>query len=150
MSRKALFSCRWLIRLPCSDVSRTFLLFFQLITPILMNLFRPVPYPIPDDGPVGRMCSTLGRHVYRPAHLHVRINVRFDIFIWLPYIYLYLYFSQAGGFEEMITSLFFKGDPYVMSDAVFGVKSSLIVVSVFFLFSSFALFYRGSFNRTLN
>jgi len=67
----------------------------------------PVSYPIPDDGTVGKMISKLGRHVYRPAHLHIRIN--------------------APGYEELITAFYFKGDPYLMSDAVFGVKSSLIV-----------------------
>lgn len=67
----------------------------------------PVPYPVPDDGPVGRMFAVLGRHVYRPAHLHFRVRVQ--------------------GYEELITALYFKDDVYVTSDAVFGVKSSLIV-----------------------
>jgi len=67
----------------------------------------PVSYPIPSDGTVGRMISKLGRHPYRPAHLHIRIN--------------------APGYAELITALYFKGDPYLTSDAVFGVKSSLIV-----------------------
>lgn len=30
----------------------------------------PVPYPIPGDGPVGRLLATLGRHRYRPSHFH--------------------------------------------------------------------------------
>jgi len=67
----------------------------------------PVSYPIPSDGPVGRMLVKLERHVLRPAHLHIRIN--------------------APGYEELTTALYFKGDPYLTSDAVFGVKSSLIV-----------------------
>jgi protocatechuate 3,4-dioxygenase beta subunit len=71
----------------------------------------PVSYPIPGDGTVGRMMSVLGRHIYRPAHLHIQI--------------------AAPGYETLITSLFFKGDPYLTSDAVFGVKSSLIEVSTF-------------------
>ncbi|KAF9479859.1 intradiol ring-cleavage dioxygenase [Pholiota conissans] len=66
----------------------------------------PVSYPIPDDGTVGKMMNVLGRHVYRPAHLHVQIS--------------------AAGFEGLTTSLFFEGDPYLSSDAVFGVKTSLI------------------------
>jgi len=66
----------------------------------------PVSYPVPNDGTVGEMLRKLGRHVYRPAHLHIRIN--------------------APGYEELITALYFKG-PYITSDAVFGVKSSLIV-----------------------
>lgn len=30
----------------------------------------PVPYPIPEDGPVGRLLKVLKRHPYRPAHMH--------------------------------------------------------------------------------
>jgi protocatechuate 3,4-dioxygenase beta subunit len=30
----------------------------------------PVPYPVPADGPVGDMLKKLGRHAYRPGHLH--------------------------------------------------------------------------------
>jgi hypothetical protein len=36
--------------------------------------------------------------------------------------------SQAPGFEKLTTAFYFKGDPYLTSDAVFGVKSSLVVV----------------------
>lgn len=67
----------------------------------------PVSYPIPGDGPVGRMLSKLDRHIFRPAHLHIQI--------------------QAPGYDALTTALYFKGDPYLTSDAVFGVKSSLIV-----------------------
>ncbi|KAF8799572.1 intradiol ring-cleavage dioxygenase [Phlegmacium glaucopus] len=67
----------------------------------------PVPYPIPSNGTVGKMISKLGRHVFRPAHLHFHIH--------------------APGYESLTTALYFKGDPYLTSDAVFGVKSSLIV-----------------------
>ncbi|KAJ6568404.1 intradiol ring-cleavage dioxygenase [Mycena vulgaris] len=67
----------------------------------------PVSYPIPSDGPVGKMVKSLGRHVYRPAHLHMML--------------------EAPGFEKLVTAFYFKGDPYLTSDAVFGVKTSLIV-----------------------
>jgi protocatechuate 3,4-dioxygenase beta subunit len=30
----------------------------------------PVPYPIPHDGPVGKLLKVLGRHPYRPSHMH--------------------------------------------------------------------------------
>lgn len=66
----------------------------------------PVAYPIPNDGPVGQMLRSMNRHVFRPAHLHMMF--------------------QAEGFEELITSLYFEGDIFLTSDAVFGVKSSLI------------------------
>ncbi|ESK93176.1 intradiol ring-cleavage dioxygenase [Moniliophthora roreri MCA 2997] len=67
----------------------------------------PVSYPIPSDGPIGSMVSALGRHVFRPAHLHFMI--------------------QAPGFEKLVTALYPSGDSYLHSDAVFGVKTSLIV-----------------------
>lgn len=67
---------------------------------------KPKFYPIPDDGPVGRMLEKLGRHPYRPAHLH--------------------YILEAVGFETLITHIFDPDDPYIHSDAVFGVKESLL------------------------
>jgi len=63
-------------------------------------------YPIPHDGPVGRMLSAVGRHPWRPAHLHFMI--------------------EAPGYETLITHVFRDGDPYLDSDVVFGVRSSLI------------------------
>ena len=68
---------------------------------------RPVSYPIPSDGPVGRMLAALGRHPWRPAHMHFLIG--------------------APGFERLITHIFVAGDGYLDSDAVFGVKEPLIV-----------------------
>src|SRR5437660_1923211 len=35
---------------------------------------RPVPYPIPDDGPVGEMLRASGRNWYRAAHIHLIIS----------------------------------------------------------------------------
>jgi hydroxyquinol 1,2-dioxygenase len=64
------------------------------------------PYRIPHDGPVGRMLEALGRHPWRPAHLHFMI--------------------KAEGFETLITHIFREGDLYLESDAVFGVRSSLV------------------------
>ncbi|MBV1701037.1 MAG: 6-chlorohydroxyquinol-1,2-dioxygenase [Hyphomicrobiales bacterium] len=67
---------------------------------------KPVSYPIPDDGPVGQMLRHLGRHPYRPAHMH--------------------YLITAEGFQRLVTHTFVGGDEYLASDAVFGVKASLI------------------------
>lgn len=67
---------------------------------------KPVSYPIPDDGPVGQMLGHLGRHPFRPAHMH--------------------YLVTADGFERLVTHTFVGGDTYLDSDAVFGVKTSLI------------------------
>jgi hydroxyquinol 1,2-dioxygenase len=63
-------------------------------------------YPIPHDGPVGKLLAALGRHPWRPAHLHFLI--------------------KAEGYETLITHVFRKGDQYLDSDAVFGVRQSLI------------------------
>ncbi|MFO1352187.1 MAG: intradiol ring-cleavage dioxygenase [Gammaproteobacteria bacterium] len=68
---------------------------------------KPVSYPIPTDGPVGKLLTALGRHPYRPAHIHFIIG--------------------APGYESVTTHLFVSGDAYLESDAVFGVKDSLIV-----------------------
>ncbi|MDA0320133.1 MAG: intradiol ring-cleavage dioxygenase [Proteobacteria bacterium] len=70
------------------------------------NAVRPKFYPIPDDGPVGKMLSQMGRHPFRPAHLHFII--------------------EAEGFETLTTHIFDPDDPYLHTDAVFGVKKSLI------------------------
>ena len=67
---------------------------------------KPKYYPIPDDGPVGQLLKSLGRHPYRPAHLH--------------------YLIKAEGFETLVTHIFDPDDPYINSDAVFGVKESLL------------------------
>ena len=67
---------------------------------------KPVSYPIPDDGPVGQMLGHLGRHPYRPAHMH--------------------YLVTAPGFQKLVTHTFVGGDDYLTSDAVFGVKNTLV------------------------
>jgi len=67
----------------------------------------PVSYPIPDDGSVGRMLTALGREPWRPAHMHFIVS--------------------ANDYSPVTTHLFVRGDPYLESDAVFGVKKSLIV-----------------------
>jgi hydroxyquinol 1,2-dioxygenase len=67
---------------------------------------KPKYYPIPDDGPVGQLLGKLGRHPYRPAHLH--------------------YIIKADGYDTLVTHIFDPDDPYINSDAVFGVKESLL------------------------
>jgi catechol 1,2-dioxygenase len=41
-----------------------------------LRVNSPVPYGIPDDGPVAQLMGVLGRHIYRPGHLHFQIQVR--------------------------------------------------------------------------
>ncbi|UPL02025.1 hypothetical protein LCI18_013041 [Fusarium solani-melongenae] len=67
----------------------------------------PVPYPIPHDGPVGKLLKLLHRHAYRPSHMH--------------------FMFQKEKFDHLITALYLRGDPFESSDPVFGVKKSLLV-----------------------
>ena len=67
---------------------------------------RPVPYPIPHDGPVGKLLQKINRHPYRPSHIHFII--------------------EKPGYDRLITALYAKGDPYETSDVVFGVKDLLL------------------------
>jgi hydroxyquinol 1,2-dioxygenase len=71
---------------------------------------QPSSYPVPTDGPVGELLTAMGRHPYRPAHIHFQVS--------------------APGFETLTTQLFMEGDPYLTNttgDAVHAVKDSLIV-----------------------
>jgi hydroxyquinol 1,2-dioxygenase len=67
---------------------------------------RPEAYPIPTDGPVGDLLAAANRSPMRPAHIHFKVT--------------------ADGYEPLITHVFVAGDPYLDSDAVFGVKNELI------------------------
>jgi catechol 1,2-dioxygenase len=66
----------------------------------------PRYYPIPTDGPVGRLLAATGRHAYRPAHIHFVVS--------------------ASGHRPVTTHVFDAASPYLDSDAVFGVKASLV------------------------
>ncbi|MBZ3900352.1 intradiol ring-cleavage dioxygenase [Streptomyces griseiscabiei] len=66
----------------------------------------PRYYPIPDDGPVGQLLAATGRHPNRPAHLHFIVD--------------------APGYRRVTTHMFVADSPYLDSDAVFGVKESLV------------------------
>jgi hydroxyquinol 1,2-dioxygenase len=66
----------------------------------------PTAYPIPADGPVGELLAAAGRGPMRPAHVHFMVS--------------------APGYKTLITHVFVAGDEHLDSDAVFGVKASLI------------------------
>ncbi|MNF30650.1 Hydroxyquinol 1,2-dioxygenase [compost metagenome] len=66
----------------------------------------PQSHRVLHDGPVGTMLTALNRHAWRPAHLEFVIS--------------------APGYKRLVTHVFREGDPYLDSDAVFGVRSSLI------------------------
>jgi protocatechuate 3,4-dioxygenase beta subunit len=67
---------------------------------------RPVSYPIPVDGPVGDLLRAAGRHNWRAAHIHAIVS--------------------APGHRGVTTHVFDADNPYLASDAVFGVKDSLV------------------------
>jgi hydroxyquinol 1,2-dioxygenase len=68
---------------------------------------RPLSYTVPDDGPAGDMLRALGRHAWRPAHLHMII--------------------KAPGRAPLITEFFPDDDAYLDQDAVFGVRTNLVL-----------------------
>jgi hydroxyquinol 1,2-dioxygenase len=68
---------------------------------------KPTYYPVPDDGPVGDMLRLMGRHPNRPGHIHMMV--------------------YGDGYVPLTTHLFPHDSPYLDSDAVFGVRDSLIV-----------------------
>jgi len=67
----------------------------------------PTPYPIPDDGPVGVLLRATARSPMRAAHLHLMV--------------------EADGYRTLVTHVFPRGDAYLDSDSVFGVRESLVV-----------------------
>jgi hydroxyquinol 1,2-dioxygenase len=72
----------------------------------IIRTTRPIHYQIPTDGPVGTMLAATKRHPWRPAHIHFKVT--------------------APGYMPLTTHLFDDVDEYLDSDAVFGVKDSLI------------------------
>jgi catechol 1,2-dioxygenase len=72
-----------------------------------VRTIRPVPYTIPDDGPVGALLRATGRHPWRAAHIHLLVT--------------------ADGYRPLTTEVFDSDSEYLDSDAVFGVAPELIV-----------------------
>ena len=68
---------------------------------------RPVPYPIPYDGPAGKVLKALDRHAWRPGHIH--------------------FILTAPGYKPIVTQLFDRTSKYIEQDSVFAVKENLIV-----------------------
>jgi catechol 1,2-dioxygenase len=68
---------------------------------------KPCSYPVPTDGPAGEWLRATGRPPMRPAHVHVKV--------------------QADGYRPLITHLFVAGDPYLGTDAAFGVRDGLVL-----------------------
>ncbi|KAI1432731.1 Intradiol ring-cleavage dioxygenase [Xylaria sp. CBS 124048] len=72
-----------------------------------MYALRPTAYPIPFDGPAGRLLKLLDRHPYRPAHIHFIVT--------------------ADGHRTLTTQVFDREDEHTRDDAVFAVKEELLV-----------------------
>lgn len=72
-----------------------------------LRCLRPTPYPVPFDGPSGRLLQLLDRHPYRPAHIHFVVS--------------------APGRRTLTTQIFDADDPYVGNDSVFATKEELCV-----------------------
>jgi protocatechuate 3,4-dioxygenase beta subunit len=71
-----------------------------------LRTVRPVPYPIPDDGPAGKLLKDNGRNWWRPGHTH----------LWV----------SAPGYKDLITHVFDETSEFLTTDAVFGVRPSLV------------------------
>ncbi len=67
----------------------------------------PIGYTIPMDGTVGELMERTNISHYRPAHIHFCI--------------------EAPGYHRVVTHLFQRGDQYIDTDVVYGVKEPLIV-----------------------
>lgn len=68
---------------------------------------RPTAYPIPTDGPVGKVLRMLDRHPWRPGHIHFIVSAR--------------------DHHLLTTQIFDSGDKYIERDTAFAVKKELIV-----------------------
>ncbi|QPG94032.1 hypothetical protein C2857_004223 [Epichloe festucae Fl1] len=68
---------------------------------------KPTPYPVPTDGPAGKLLKMMDRHVFRPAHIHLMV--------------------QAKGHKPLTTQIFDKDCKYLADDSVFAVKDELSV-----------------------
>jgi catechol 1,2-dioxygenase len=73
----------------------------------MLRTVTPPPYEVPKDGPVGMLLASLGRHHFRPAHLHVK--------------------ASADGHRDLTTMFFVAGDPWLHDDTIGAVKDSLVV-----------------------
>ncbi len=72
-----------------------------------LRTIQPVPYTIPFEGPTGRLLNALGRHPWRPAHIHVKVS--------------------AAGYRTLTTQIYFTGGEYLDSDSANAVKDELVL-----------------------
>jgi protocatechuate 3,4-dioxygenase beta subunit len=72
----------------------------------VIETVRPLHYTVKHDGPVGRLLEALGRHPWRPAHIHFLV--------------------EADGYETLVTQVYLAGGPYLDDDTINGVKADLV------------------------
>ena len=68
----------------------------------------PVPYQIPHSGPTGALLDMMGRHSWRPAHVHYKV--------------------RKPGFKEMTTQAYFEGGDWVDDDCCEGKHTNDFVI----------------------
>ncbi|GAB1211429.1 hypothetical protein ATERTT37_000543 [Aspergillus terreus] len=84
---------------------------------------RPTPYPVPDDGPAGKLLKLMDRHPFRPAHIHI-IRALGSVETAANHCVVQ---ATHDGYKPLTTQIFDRKDPYLTNDSVFAVKDSLIV-----------------------
>jgi hydroxyquinol 1,2-dioxygenase len=73
----------------------------------LVRTVAPISYTIPMDGTIGELMNRTDISHMRPAHIHFAVT--------------------APGYHGLVTHLFQKGDEFIETDVVYGVKEPLIV-----------------------
>lgn len=73
---------------------------------IWFSSVKPIGYPIPTNGVVGRLLAAQERHPYRPAHIHA--------------------LGFKPGYKTLITQVYADDDPRIHSDTQFGVTAALL------------------------
>ena len=83
---------------------------------------RPTSYPIPFDGPAGKLLTMLDRHPMRPAHIHFIVRTTSD-----SQSNANVSQVSAPGYKPLVTQIFDRRDKHITNDSVFAVKDSLVV-----------------------
>jgi protocatechuate 3,4-dioxygenase beta subunit len=66
----------------------------------------PMGYNVPSSGPSGELLQRLGRHTWRAAHIHFKLN--------------------APEYTPLTTQVYIAGDPHLDSDTTFAVRSAIV------------------------
>jgi catechol 1,2-dioxygenase len=71
-----------------------------------LHTVKPAPYTLPHDGPTGRLLQALGRHAWRPAHIHLK--------------------ASCEGYRTLTTQFYLGDSDYLDSDAANAVRADLV------------------------